>query len=283
MLKSVFVVAYLLVLFSLTFRSIGGVAAGENMIAWIGILLTCGPMAFFLMRVTLLKDIARTSANLTTILILALVGSAMNLQQVLFAGAEVWFLFAAFGMTFLFFIYDFWYSRLDRSYSKLKVGQKPSSFSVLDLDGAEVTNDMLCGQPVVLVFYRGNWCPLCMAQIKEISSQYNAMKEKGVRVAFVSPQPQNHTEALAKKFAVGIEFYRDNRNQAAQTLGIVSKSGTPAGLQALGYDSDTVLPTVLILDKEGRVVWLDETDNYRVRPEPATFLKVLAEKGLISV
>jgi len=43
----------------------------------------------------------------------------------------------------------------------------------------------------------------------------------------------------------------------------------------MGYDTEAPMPTVIITDANGRVHWADETDNYRVRPEPETFLKVL--------
>ena len=47
------------------------------------------------------------------------------------------------------------------------------------------------------------------------------------------------------------------------------------GFGLLGYESDTVFPTVLVLDALGVIRWVDQTDNYRVRPEPDTFLPVL--------
>jgi len=46
-------------------------------------------------------------------------------------------------------------------------------------------------------------------------------------------------------------------------------------MQALGYDTDTVMPTIVITDKKGTILFADLTDNYRVRPEPETFFKVL--------
>jgi hypothetical protein len=63
-------------------------------------------------------------------------------------------------------------------------------------------------------------------------------------------------------------------------LGIDSRDGLPMGMQMMGYDSETVLPTVIITDRDGRVVWVHETDNYRVRPEPDLFLQVLAQHGV---
>lgn len=73
---------------------------------------------------------------------------------------------------------------------------------------------------------------------------------------------------------------QDAGNEAAKTLGIDARFGTPMGMQAFGYDSHTVLPTVIITDASGLVIWTDETDNYRVRPDPETYLKVLKEAGI---
>jgi hypothetical protein len=49
------------------------------------------------------------------------------------------------------------------------------------------------------------------------------------------------------------------------------------GMQVLGYDSETVLPTVIITAVGGRILWAHETDNYRVRPDPDVYLAVLRE------
>jgi hypothetical protein len=40
------------------------------------------------------------------------------------------------------------------------------------------------------------------------------------------------------------------------------------------------MPTVIIVDGEGRILYTDQTDNYRVRPEPDVFFRVLAAHGL---
>jgi hypothetical protein len=45
------------------------------------------------------------------------------------------------------------------------------------------------------------------------------------------------------------------------------------------FTCSSVLPTVIIVDPEGRIIFTDQTDNYRVRPDPDTFLKVLQSRG----
>jgi hypothetical protein len=68
---------------------------------------------------------------------------------------------------------------------------------------------------------------------------------------------------------------RDRDNAVAKRLRIFAANGLPTGLQALGYDSDVPLPTVFISDAKGTVIYADLTSNYRIRPEPEDFLRVL--------
>ena len=70
-------------------------------------------------------------------------------------------------------------------------------------------------------------------------------------------------------------FWVDTDNRAARRLGIAHEHGVPAGFEVLGYKSETVLPTVLLVGEDGRILYSSQTDNYRVRPEPAEFLRVL--------
>jgi hypothetical protein len=52
-------------------------------------------------------------------------------------------------------------------------------------------------------------------------------------------------------------------------------------MQMIGYESETVLPTVIITDETGKIIWTHQTDNYRVRPEPDVFLDVLRGHGML--
>jgi len=143
--------------------------------------------------------------------------------------------------------------------------------------GAEWKSQQLENHPALLLFFRGNWCPLCMAQIKEVSEHYRALESMGIKVYLVSPQPEANTRSLAGKFKVNFHFMIDEDNNAAKILGIDSQHGTPKGLEVLGYDSDTVLPTAILTDREGKIIFSDQTDNYRLRPEPETFIEIFSQ------
>ena len=87
-------------------------------------------------------------------------------------------------------------------------------------------------------------------------------------------------ESRASWLALGVglvpmQFCVAAENEIARQLGIEHVGGVAFMMAPLGYGQDTVLPTVLMVDPEGILVYADLSDNYRVRPEPSTFLAAL--------
>ena len=176
--------------------------------------------------------------------------------------------------------YSRWYSTFPtREQNLLRVGQYLPAFEVQDIEQNKITEKTLLGQKNLLLFFRGNWCPLCMAQLKEVVEEYQALEAMGVQTYLISPQPPSHSIALSRKHKVNFHYLVDQGNAMAKRFKIFAKNGLPMGLQALGYDSDTVLPTVLVTDEQGKIIFADLTDNYRFRPEPATFLDIIRQQG----
>lgn len=275
-LKSLFIGTYpvlALALFAAPF------AAGQPPI-WLTLLTLAAalPFPYFLANLFLFPR-ARTSPNLSYLfiipvlmLMISLIGLIVS-PQVL---ADVQISISAIGIALIGNLaYVFWYSVFgDRNHSLLEVGKTLPEFSLADAQGNIVTSQDMSKQPSLIMFYRGNWCPLCMAQIKEVAEQYRELEARGIKIYMVSPQSGGHTNSLAKRFDVNMNFLIDENNKAADTLQIKAENGLPMGLQALGYDSDTVMPTVVMTNAQGKIIFADLTDNYRVRPEPEDFLKV---------
>lgn len=273
-IKSLFIGAYMP--FAMSSSSYAGYKLLTDSNIWLSVLLTTLPITLFLMTAMILKSFARTSKHLPVI-------SALGLSGIGYAG---WLLqyqqgpaflllwtIAAFG---LFQLYNYWYSSLGRRTStKIKVGQKLPEFKLTNINGDTVNSNSFQGKQTLFMFYRGNWCPLCMAQIKEVAKHYQQIAKNGTEIVLISPQPHNNTQSIARKFDVPFQFMTDKNNGAAKTLNIAMANGLPAGMEMLGYDSDTVYPTVIITDKNAVIKFVDQTDNYRIRPEPQTFMPYL--------
>lgn len=271
-MKAIFVSLFLSLAVAVVILAVVQLFQDGFALAWAGALLSSSLITGFFVNLFRFKT-ARTRANLPALTGLVAVATAVSLVGFQWLAALLAVLLLAGWLA-----YVYWYSRFGRGHNeKLVVGRPFPTITLEDEAGRKVSSTDFAGETTLYLFYRGNWCPLCMAQIKEVAAQYQAVAQRGVRVVLVSPQPHKFTHNLAARFDVPFTFLVDAGNKAARQLGIDQKNGVPAGMELLGYDSETVLPTVLIVGENGRILYADLTDSYRIRPEPAEFLRVLDE------
>jgi len=271
LIKSIFIFLAPVWLLVVVWQGVYAVLNSEDLFYAGGLILSALPLLLFLSYIMLFKRLARTSEYLLSVLIPSLFGYLMTL--ILFIKHTdinlmigMMFALSAFLLTFL---YIFWYSNNSRDITdKIKNNQQLPIFMVKDGDGNDISSTTFAGNKTLIFFYRGNWCPLCMAQIDEVANNYRKFAENNVDVVFIAPQSAKNTKSLAEKYNLSFKFYLDEHNQAAKKLDIVHKFGLPMGFQALGYDSDSVYPTIIALDENGVIIYNNQTANYRVRPEP---------------
>lgn len=67
----------------------------------------------------------------------------------------------------------------------LNVGDSAHNFSLMDLDGREVTLAEFEGQPVIINFW-ATWCPPCRLEMPEFQRAYEAHKEDGLVILAVN-------------------------------------------------------------------------------------------------
>lgn len=279
LLKSIFISSFVPWLAFVTIYSITQLARGtEPLLSWLGLALTgLAPMAFFV-KAFVAKS-ARTPRHPLEYTILSGTGLAITMAMSYRYGdaagsMHIW----AFITLLLWLAYLRWYSFFKgRDAESLRAGSPLPVFQLETMDSHTVSSESFMAKPHLLLFYRGNWCPFCTAQIAELAAAYQRLEALGVTVVLISPQSVKKNLQLAAKFEVPMVFLRDRDNEAAKILGIFQKWGTPMGMQMLGYDSDSALPTVILTNSEGKIAFADQTDNYRVRPEPEVFIKLVTE------
>ena len=282
LLKSVFISAFVSWLTLISIYAITQLVSGtEPLLSWLGLTLTAfSPLAFFL-KAFLFKS-PRTPRHPLEYSILSGLGVAVTMAMSFRYGEAAGSIHVWAGMTLLAWVsYLRWYSVFRaRDSIALKTGSKLPDFKLETLEGHEVSSESFREKPHLLLFYRGNWCPFCTAQIEELAANYQQLEDMGVNVILISPQPIGKNQNLAARFDVPMTFYRDRDGAAAKQLGIQHKWGTPMGMQVLGYESHSVLPTLLLTDAQGLIILSDQTDNYRVRPEPKVIADLLTARGI---
>jgi peroxiredoxin len=285
-IKSIYMLIMPLTLIMIIIYSIYRLMQSPLDLTWVSVILTCLPILVLLTETMIFTSKLRINqfAPLhTSIVIIGLISSLFLFMFPSFQPQiKADFLALALAETgfVLHISYLLWYSSFKRpKQSNLKIGKVLPSFNVYKSD-EKFSSGSFYGHPTILIFYRGNWCPFCMAQIKELSQQYRQLVASGVKIILISPQPEHITETLARRFNVPFLFLTDINNKAAKKLGIDHTHGVPKGLELIGYNSDTVYPTVIVTNTRGEILYLDESKTLSDRPEPKEYLNILLRETI---
>ena len=82
----------------------------------------------------------------------------------------------------------------------LALGEQAPEFSLPDAVGRAVSlRERLSAGPVVLVFYRGEWCPYCNAYLRALQAALPDIASRGASLIAVSPQSPDHSLSITEK------------------------------------------------------------------------------------
>jgi peroxiredoxin len=172
----------------------------------------------------------------------------------------------------------------------IKVGDALEGFTLDDANGTAVTLDQLVeGGPAVIVFYRGGWCPYCNLALRayqqDLLPQLGAF---GARLVAISPQSPDESLSTKEKAALEFTVLSDPGARLAERIGIAFEQADDVlGAQRkLGLDLTKVnaegavrlpRPTVLLVDQDRIVRFIDVQPDYTVRTEVADIIAALAD------
>jgi two-component system chemotaxis sensor kinase CheA len=245
---------------------------------WLGATQAALPYAIYAFRKQTKKDLIRS--NRTPLLAAAISGCVWSFFYGLSQGNLLSLPMALSLAALLIQVLDTYaYNHLDRpeAVEELKVGSRFPAMELNDAFGKPQQLERLLQLPSLILFIRGSWCPFCNAQLKEIVGLYKEFDARGIRVIIITPQRQEPTEALAKKYDIPATFLVDSEFKLARRLSIIHRNGVPVFLSRDKYGNDTIFPTAIITNERGEIIWVDQTDDNSIRPEPSTFLKVIDE------
>ena len=104
----------------------------------------------------------------------------------------------------------------------LKEGEQAPDFTLPDAHGNVVRLSLLLMQgPVVMIFYRGAWCPYCHLALRSYQQAVPQLQRAGATLVAISPQTPAHSRALTKKLELTLALLSDVDNQVARQCGLV--------------------------------------------------------------
>lgn len=146
-------------------------------------------------------------------------------------------------------------------------------------------------QPVVLVFYRGGWCPYCNIHLSELMDADSALRALGYEILAVSPdKPQKLAESV-EKHQMNYRLLSDSDMSAAKALGVAFKMEETAvnkyrdeyGIDLEGASGEKhhllPVPSVFIIDREGTLRYVYYNPNIKDRLDAETLMNK-AKKAL---
>jgi peroxiredoxin len=167
----------------------------------------------------------------------------------------------------------------------LKVGDSVPAVVVQTVEGADVTlPEVLAGQPSVVIFYRGGWCPYCvrhLAALAEVEADLLAAGYKLVALSPDRPAKLREKPALEK---LNYTLLSDSPATAARAFGLafqvpdelVAKYKNEYKIDLEGDSGQThhllPHPAVFIVDAGGVIRFVHFDPDYRVRLTPEKIL-----------
>lgn len=178
-------------------------------------------------------------------------------------------------------------SPVDALKTALNIGAKAPAFSLNDSTGKTVNSkDLLKQGNVVLVFYRGAWCPFCNSYLHKLQTRLTDINAAGGKLVAVSVENPDASMAIAKKNEVQYTVLSDPNLDVARKFGIVYQlpPATDEMYKSHGLDiakhngmekSELPLAVTYIIDKKGKIVYAFLETDFKKRADPDVIIENL--------
>jgi peroxiredoxin len=170
----------------------------------------------------------------------------------------------------------------------LPVGNTVIEFSGTDHNGNEILlSDLLKKGKVVVVFYRGQWCPICMPHLRKLQEDLKKIEDKGASLIIITPEKQENIKKTILKTSITVPIIYDENYKIMQQFDVafIPNKGLRfmyntmlrANLKnAQSDDSQTLpVPATFIIDTDGKVIWRHFNRDYKKRSKIKELLNQL--------
>jgi len=160
----------------------------------------------------------------------------------------------------------------------LFIHSKAADFKSKDQNGQEIRlKDVLKKGKVVLVFYRGQWCPYCNKALKRLEDSLQLIKDKGaILIAITAEKPENISKTIEKTGAqYSILHDEELKIMKAYDVAFEVPQNTLTRYKNTGIDIEEnngkngkylPVPAVYIIDKESTITYRFFEPDYKKRP-----------------
>lgn len=167
----------------------------------------------------------------------------------------------------------------------LNINNEAPDFTAKDQYGKEVNlKEKLKAGPVVLVFYRGQWCPYCNRYLKRLEDSMSLVSNKGASLISVTPETTEGIEKTIEKTKVTYPILYDEGLSIMKSYDVAFKVDDKTVEKYKGYGIDFAkangdsngpnlpVPAVYVINKEGKIIFRHFDKDYTKRVSVADIL-----------
>lgn len=159
----------------------------------------------------------------------------------------------------------------------LFINSKAADFKATDQNGNLISlKELRKKGPVVVLFYRGNWCPYCNRELKRLNDSLQLITAKGATLVAITPEGKEGIDSTIAKTGAAFSIISDEGMKIAndykvsfavddRTVGRYKNAGID--LLKLNNQKQAMLPVpaVYIINRDGTVTFRYFDENYRKR------------------
>ena len=159
----------------------------------------------------------------------------------------------------------------------LKAGDTAPGFTAKDQDGKTVSlKQALVKGPVVMLFYRGQWCPFCNKQLSHFSDSLQMLTAKGATILAITPETTENIKKTIEKTKAAFPVIEDESMAIMKSykVNFMVDEKTIAKYRGYGIDFDKAnggnganlpVPATYIVGKDGKIKYVFFNTDYRKR------------------
>lgn len=159
----------------------------------------------------------------------------------------------------------------------LKVGDNAPAFTAKDQDGNSISlKKALEKGPVVMLFYRGQWCPYCNKELSHFTDSASMIKAKGAMILAVTPETQENVKKTIEKTKASFPVLEDEGMAIMKSykVNFAVDEKTVEKYKGYGIDFDKAngsnganlpVPATYIIGTDGKIKYAFFNTDYRKR------------------
>jgi peroxiredoxin len=148
--------------------------------------------------------------------------------------------------------------------SGLTVGSAAPAFTLASSTGDTTSLEQLRGDgPKFVVFYRGDWCPICRKQLKGLDARRDELQQRGADVIAISVDDTDTSSKLVGRLDLSFPLLSDPERATVQNFGV---EDTP---------NEISKPAAFLIDSDGTILFAKVGESAHDRADLDQVLRIL--------